>query len=141
MHWHNRRMRFTLRVVFTAIATWLVSIWLPGLNIVNYGTETWQLALTSLAVAFAFGIINATIGNLIRIVAFPIYILTLGIVSFFVNGLLLMIVHWISEAIGWGLSIDSYWWGMLGAFLIAVLTGLITMLTRPIFGKRRQRRR
>ena len=134
-------MRFTLRVVFTAIATWLVGMWLPGLNIVNFGSEPWQLALTSLAVAFAFGIINATIGNLIRIVAFPIYILTLGIVSFFVNGLLLMIVHWISEAIGWGLSIDSYWWGMLGAFLIAVLTGLITMLTRPIFGKRRQRRR
>lgn len=134
-------MRFTLRVVFTAIATWLVSMLLPGLNIVNFGSEQWQLALTYLAVAFAFGLINATLGNLIRIVAFPIYILTLGIVSFFVNGLLLMIVHWISEALGWGLRIDSYLWGILGAFLIAIVTGLITMITRPIFGKRRQRRR
>ena len=134
-------MRFTLRVVFTAIATWLVSMLLPGLNIVNFGSEQWQLALTYLAVAFAFGIINATLGNLIRIVAFPIYLLTLGIISFFVNGLLLMIVHWISEALGWGLRIDSYLWGILGAFLIAVLTGIITLITRPIFGKRRQRKR
>lgn len=134
-------MRFTLRVVFTAIATWLVSMLLPGLSIVNFGGEQWKLALTYLAVAFAFGIINATLGNLIRIVAFPIYLLTLGIVSFFVNGLLLMIVHWISEGLGWGLRIDSYLWGILGAFLIAILTGLITLITRPIFGKRRQRKR
>ena len=134
-------MRFFLRVLFTAIATWLVSILLPGLEIVSFGPETWQLAVTAVAVAFAFGLINATVGNLIRIVAFPLYLLTLGIISFFVNGLLLMIVHWASNALGWGLQVDSYWWGVLGAFLITVITGIITMLTRPVFGKRRHRQR
>lgn len=141
MQCENVGMRFFLRIVFTALATWLVSLLLPGLDIISFGTETWELALTAVAVAFGFGIINATIGNLIRIVAFPIYLLTLGLVSFFVNGLLLMIVHWISEAIGWGLHVENYWWGILGALLITITTGIITMLTRPIFGKRRQRKR
>ncbi|WP_293698650.1 phage holin family protein [uncultured Agrococcus sp.] len=134
-------MRFFLRIVFTAVATWLVSLILPGLEVESFGSDWWQVALTTLAVAFAFGFINATIGNLIRIVAFPLYILTLGIISFFVNGLLLMIVHWVSEALGWGLYIDNYWWGILGAFLISLTTGIITMITRPVFGKRRQRKR
>lgn len=137
----NMGMRFFLRIVFAAIATWLVSLLLPGLEIDSFGPDWWQVALTSLAVAFGFGVINATLGNLIRIVGFPLYILTLGIISFFVNGLLLMIVHWVSEAIGWGLHIDNYWWGILGAFLISLMTGIITMVMRPVVGKRRQRKR
>lgn len=134
-------MRFLLRVVFTAIAIWLVTLFVGGVHIVSYGEEWWQIALTTLGVALVFAIVNATVGNLIRIVAFPLYILTLGIVALFVNAFLLMIVHWISNAVGVGLQVDGFWWGMLAAVCIAFLTWLITILTRPIFGKERPRER
>ncbi|WP_413317483.1 phage holin family protein [Agrococcus sp. 1P02AA] len=134
-------MRFLLRVVFTAIAIWLVTLFVGGVHIVPFGDEGWQVALTTLGVAIVFAIVNATIGNVIRIVAFPLYILTLGIVALFVNAFLLMIVHWISEAVGYGLQVDGFWWGMLAAVCIAFLTWLITIVTRPIFGKERPRER
>ncbi|SFS10731.1 putative membrane protein [Agrococcus baldri] len=134
-------MRFLLRVIFTAIAIWLVTLFVGGIHIVSYGEQWWQIAVTTLGVALVFALVNATVGNVIRVVAFPLYILTLGIVALFVNAFLLMIVHWISDAVGYGIRVDGFWWGMLAAVCIAFLTWLITILTRPIFGKERPRER
>jgi putative membrane protein len=134
-------MRFMLRVVFTAVAIWLVTLFVPGVRIDAIGSAWWEVALTTLGVALVFAIVNATIGNLIRIVAFPLYILTIGIVALFVNAFLLMIVHWLSQIVGFGIQVESFWWGMLGAVCIAFLTWFITIVTRPIFGKERPRER
>lgn len=131
--------RFLLRTVFTAIALWLVALWLPGIGVDSFGPAWWQIGLTYLLVALIFGLVNGIIGNLIRIVAFPIYLLTLGLVSLLVNGFLLVIVHWISEAVGFGLRVEGFWWGVLGAFLIGIITWLITMLTKPILGSEKPR--
>ena len=134
-------MRFLLRVLFTALAIWLVTLFVPGIRIVSFGSAWWHIALTTVGVALVFAFVNATIGNLIRIVAFPLYILTLGIVALFVNAFLLMIVHWLSEMVGYGIRVETFWWGMLAAVCIAFLTWLITIVTRPIFGKERPRER
>ncbi len=134
-------MRFLLRVVFTALAIWLVTLFVPGISIVPFGSAWWQIALTTLGVALVFALVNATVGNLIRIVAFPLYIVTLGIVALFVNAFLLMIVHWLSELVGYGIRVETFWWGMLAAVCIAFLTWFITIVTRPIFGKERPRER
>ncbi|MCR8671398.1 phage holin family protein [Agrococcus sp. HG114] len=134
-------MRFLLRVVFTAVAIWLVTLFLPGIQILPFGPAWWHVAVTTLGVALVFALVNATLGNLIRIVAFPLYILTLGIVALFVNAFLLMIVHWISQSVGFGIRVESFWLGMLAAVCIGFLTWLITIVTRPIFGKERPRER
>ncbi|SDS11151.1 phage holin family protein [Agrococcus carbonis] len=134
-------MRFLLRVLITAVAIWLVTLFIGGIRIVPFGDAWWQVAATTVGVALVFALVNATIGNLIRIVAFPLYILTLGIVALFVNAFLLMIVHWLSELVGFGIRVDGFWWGMLAAVCIAFLTWLITIVTRPIFGKERPRTR
>lgn len=128
-------MRFLLRIVFTAVAIWLVTLILDGVEVVAWEPGTWPYVGALLLVALVFGVINATLGNLIRIVAFPIYILTLGIAALFVNALLLLSVHWISEAVGWGLRIDGFWWGFLGAILISFGVWLITVLTKPLLGR------
>ncbi|WP_430591795.1 phage holin family protein [Humidisolicoccus flavus] len=134
-------MRFFLRVVFTAIAIWLVSLVVGGISVTPYEDTTFATIVTFLLVALVFGVINASLGNLIRIVAFPLYILTLGLIALIVNGFLLMIVHWISDAVGFGLTVDGFWWGVLGALLISFVTWLITAITRPVVGKEKQRKR
>ena len=134
-------MRFLLRVLITAAAIWLVTLFIGGIRIVPFGEAWWQVGATTVGVALVFALVNATIGNLIRIVAFPLYILTLGIVALFVNAFLLMIVHWLSELVGYGIHVESFWWGMLAAVCIGFLTWLITIVTRPVFGKERPRER
>jgi len=66
-----------------------------------------------------------------RIVAFPLYVLTLGLISFIVNGLLLLLVAWISDLMGFGLQIDGFWWGVLGALVLGLISWLIGLIVRP----------
>jgi putative membrane protein len=89
------------------------------------------MALTYLLVAAIFGVVNTVIGNLVRIVAFPLYILTLGLVSLVVNGAMLLIVHAISEWFGFGLSVESFWWGVVGALVLSLSSWLIGLVFRP----------
>ncbi|MFC7431804.1 MULTISPECIES: phage holin family protein [unclassified Agrococcus] len=134
-------MRFLLRLAGTALAIWVVTLIVPGIHIVPWEPGVGPEVGTLLLVAVVFGVINATIGNLIRIVAFPIYLLTLGIAALFVNALLLMSVHWISEAVGFGLRLDGFWWGFLSAILISFGTWLVTVVTKPLWRKDRKRDR
>lgn len=96
-----------------------------------------ELVLTFLLVGLVFGLVNGIIGNAIRIVAFPIYVLTLGLIAIVVNALLLMLVAWLTNLFGFGLNIDSFLWaGVLGAIVLGLLNWAIGLVLRPIVGKR-----
>ncbi len=131
--------RFLIRLIINTIALWLTTLIVAGVSVVSYGTEddTVALVLTYLLVGLIFGLVNGIIGNLIRIVAFPLYILTLGLIALIVNGLLLLLVAWISSLIGFGLTVDSFWWGVLGAIVLGLLSWLIGIVLRPLVGRKR----
>lgn len=96
-----------------------------------------ELVLTFLLVGLVFGLVNGIIGNAIRIVAFPIYVLTLGLIAVVVNALLLMLVAWLTSLFGFGLHVEGFLWaGVLGALVLALLNWAIGLVLRPIVGKR-----
>ena len=134
-------MRFIVRLLINALALWLTTLIVGGVHIVPYAPgETLETILTLLLVALIFGIVNGIIGNFIRIVAFPIYILTLGLIALIVNGLLLLLVSWISKTfLGFGLFVDDFWWGVLGALVLGLISWLIGILLRPIMGRENSR--
>lgn len=131
--------RFVVRLLINSVALWLTTLIVSGVTIVSYGPrdDTLAFVLTLVLVALIFGLVNGIIGNLIRIVAFPLYILTLGLIALLVNGLLLLLVAWISDLIGFGLTIESFWWGVLGAVVLGLLSWLIGILLRPLVGRSR----
>jgi putative membrane protein len=130
--------RFLIRLIINTIALWLTTLIVAGVSVVSYGVEgdTVALVLTYLLVGLIFGLVNGIIGNLIRIVAFPLYILTLGLIALIVNGLLLLLVAGISDLIGFGLEVDGFWWGVLGAIVLGLLSWLIGILLRPLVGRK-----
>lgn len=133
-------MRLVIRLLINAVALWLTTLIVAGVTVTAFAPGgTLETVLTYLLLAAIFGIVNGVIGNLIRIVAFPIYILTLGLVALLVNGLLLLIVSWISGLIGFGLGVDGFWWGVLGALVLGIISWLIGILLRPVIGKPKSR--
>ncbi|WP_396289991.1 phage holin family protein [Curtobacterium sp. KT1] len=131
-------MRFLVRLVVNAVALWLTTLIVSGVSVTAFGDGgTTATVLTYLLVAFVFGLVNAVIGTLIRIVAFPIYILTLGLISFIVNAILLLIVAGISDAFRFGLEVESFGWGIVGAFVLAVFAWLIGLFVRPVLNRQR----
>lgn len=128
--------RFLIHLIVTALALWVTTAIVTGVHLVPYADDTTAVVLSYLLVALIFGIVNAFIGKIVRIVAFPLYILTLGLISFIVNGLLLLLVAWISGLFGFGLVIDGFWWGVLGALVLGVVSWLLGILLRPLTRRR-----
>ena len=137
--------RFLIRLIVNsfalAIAVWVV----PGLTMVPYaqgesvvvGGPSLELILSYLLIALVFGLINGIIGNAIRIVAFPIYILTLGLISLVVNAALLLLVTLVSEWLGFGLFVQDFYWGIIGALVLRLSGWIIGMVLRPLVKIRR----
>jgi putative membrane protein len=131
-------MRFLVRLLVNALALWLTTLLVAGVHVVPFSPgDTLAVVLTYLLVALIFGVVNGVIGNFIRIVAFPLYLLTLGLLALVVNALLLLLVSWISGLLGFGLVVDGFWWGVLGALVLGILSWLIGILLRPLVGRDR----
>ncbi|GAA2447165.1 MULTISPECIES: phage holin family protein [Agromyces] len=124
-------MRFIVKTIVVALALWLTTFIVAGVSVVPYEDTQLATILTYLLVAAIFGVVNAIVGGFIRVVAFPIYVITLGLISFIVNGLLLLLVDWISGLIGFGLEVDGFWWGVLGALVLGLISWLIGLIVRP----------
>lgn len=126
-------MGFLVRLLTTAVALWLTTLIVPGVRVDAFDPGgTTESVLTYLLLAFIFGVVNAVVGTVIRIVAFPLYVLTLGLVALLVNGVLLLIVAGISDLLDFGLVVDGFWWGVVGALVLGVISWLIGIVTRPL---------
>ena len=131
-------MRFFIRVVINAFAIWVVTLIEPlEVRVRAFAPgETLQLVLTLLAVAAVFALVNTFIGTVIKIVAFPLYILTLGLISLLINGLLLWITAWATGWWGWGLTVEDFWLGGVAALVISIINWIFGVILRPQLKKR-----
>jgi putative membrane protein len=139
-YYHGGMRRFLVRLVINAVALWLTTLIVLGVHVHSYADGVLATIATYLLVALVFGIVNGVIGNLVRIVAFPLYILTLGLLALIVNALLLLLVAWLSSLAGFGLVVDNFWSGFWGALVLAIISWLIGIILRPLLGPARSRR-
>jgi putative membrane protein len=137
-------LRFLIRLVVNSVAL-AIAVWIvPGLTMVAYaqgepvvvGGPSFELVLSYLFIALVFGVINGIVGNAIRIVAFPLYVITLGLIALIVNGLLLLLVNLISTWVGFGLFVEDLYWGIIGALVLSLSSWIIGLLVRPLINKR-----
>lgn len=109
-------MRLLIRWLVLAIALWVTANLLPGINI----DDTWSLVIGSAVL----GLVNATVRPVLKVLTFPITILTLGIFLLVVNGLSFMLAAWFVE----GFSVESLGSAMLGAIGVSIISWLLSGL-------------
>jgi putative membrane protein len=96
---------------------------------VAFGVTAWLLSgmelsggvLGALWVSLLFGVVNAVVGTLVRIVTLPLTLLTLGLFSIVVNAALLEL----TDAITSHLSIDEFWWTAIWAAIVLSLVSVV----------------
>ena len=103
----------------------------PGLVIAFPPGETLQFVITLLVVAAIFALVNTFIGTVIKILAFPIYILTLGLIGLIINAFLLWLTAWITGFWSWGLRVEDFWWGVVAAIIISLINWIFGIILRP----------
>ncbi|MEO3745090.1 phage holin family protein [Plantactinospora sp. B5E13] len=116
-------MGFLIRLVISAVALWITSLVVPGIELT--GRSGWENALTVLVVAFIFGIVNAVLKPIIHVVGCVFYLLTLGLFALVVNALLFLLTDWIANLFDLPFSIDGFWPAFYGAIVMAVVGWLL----------------
>ena len=109
-------MRMLLNWVLSAVAVWIVAKVVPGVHV----SGPWAALIAALVIGF----INATLGLVLKIVTFPLTVLTLGIFWMVINALMLELAAFFVR----GFQVK----GFLAAFLGAIVLSLVNLLLRSI---------
>src|ERR1044072_8522330 len=108
-------MTFLIRLLVKAAGLYVATRIVPG---VSYSGGT----LAFLGVALVFGVVNAFIRPVAKILTFPIIIVTLGIFALVVNGLMLWLTISISSALGLGFHVSGFWAAFWGGLVVSVVS-------------------
>jgi putative membrane protein len=119
-------VRLIVRLLATAVAL-AVAAWLVDGISVGPGTDT-ERALTLLGVAVIFGLVNAIIRPILRLLTLPLVVLTLGLFLLVLNALMLLLTEWIAEQFNLAFQVDGFWSAVLGALIVTVVSFLINIV-------------
>jgi putative membrane protein len=120
----NLIIRLLANAVALAAASWLVS------GITLQGATTSRRVLTLLIVAAIFGIVNAIVKPVVKVLSFPLLILTLGLLTFVINAVMLLLTSWITGKLDVQFHVDGFWAALFGALIISVV-GMIINTVLP----------
>lgn len=113
-------MKLLLRWSLSALALMLLPQLVDAIRVDSF--------YAALAAALCIGLVNALIRPILIIVTLPINILTLGLLTFAINGLL----FWFVASFVKGFTVTGFWPAVLGAILYSIATWAIsTMLRDP----------
>jgi putative membrane protein len=116
--------RFLIRWAINAIALYVAVSVVPGISLQS---SNW-LALVWLALIF--GVINAFLGPLLKLLTCPLILLTLGLFTLIINTLLLYLAGYVGSAFGVGFTIDSFWYALLASLVISVVSIVLSLFFR-----------
>src|SRR5512138_649803 len=116
-------MPFLVRLLVNAAALWVATRVVPGVNFTGG-------APPMLGVALVFGIINAILRPIAMILTFPILIVTLGLFTLVINGVMLLVTSALSDTLGLGFHVSGFWAAFWGALVVTIVSWLLSMLLK-----------
>jgi putative membrane protein len=107
---------FLIHWILSAIALLIVANILPGIKLDSFGS--------ALIAALVIGLVSATVGFFLKIILLPFIVLSLGIVYFIINGLMLEL----ASALVPGFRVSGLLTAMLGSILLTIVDFLLNRL-------------
>lgn len=112
-------MRLLLNWVLSALAVWIVAQVVPGVHVSG--------AAAALIAALVIGFINATLGLVLKILTFPLTLLTLGVFWFVINALMLEFASWFVP----GFQVRGFFAAFIGAIVLSLVNLVLKGIVMP----------
>jgi putative membrane protein len=122
---------FLIKVLVNAVAIWIATLVVDGMTVRGPGSDLGSRILTYLVIGAIFGVINALIKPVVRLLTLPFYVITLGLFTFVVNALMLQLTSWISQATPLTFHIDDFFWTAILGAVVVTFVSLVLNLVIP----------
>jgi putative membrane protein len=123
---------FVIGTVVTAVAFYILVTLLPAMFAYSGGIAG------LIVISVIFGVVNGLIGPIVKLLALPIRLATLGLVGFLINGGLLLLTAWVSDLVGFTLqvgdfppdlfTVDTLIAAVVGAVVLSITSSLIRLV-------------
>jgi putative membrane protein len=111
-------MKFLTWLAVNALALG-AAVWLfDGITLT--GASDGDKVLTLVIVGAIFGVITSFVRPLVRLLSLPLIVLTLGLMLFVINALMLLLTSWVAEQADLGFHVDGFWTALWGSVVISL---------------------
>ncbi|RNF93129.1 phage holin family protein [Streptomyces botrytidirepellens] len=97
-----------------------VAIWLLK-DITLTGENTGRQTITLILVALLFGVVNVVVKPVVKLLAFPLFILTLGLITLVINALMLLLTSWLAGKMDLSFHVEGFGTAFLGALVVSIV--------------------
>lgn len=105
-----------------AVAVWILD------KITLTGDSTFKKVWTLLLVALVFGLVNFLVKPIVKLLTFPLFILTLGLITLVVNALMLMLTSWLADKLDLSFHVEGFWTAVLGGLIVSVVSWALNVV-------------
>jgi len=113
-------MKFLIRILITAVALWVATRLVSG---ITYHGNWLGLA----GVALVFGLVNSIVRPILAFLSFPLLIVTLGLFTFVLNAVMLMLTSALSSRLGIDFHVAGFWAAFWGAIVVGIVSFLLSI--------------
>ena len=118
-------MKILIRVVITAIALWVATLVVNGIDVTAATTP--RKIGTLVVVAAVVGLINAFLKPIVKSLGCALYVVTLGLFALVVNGLLLWLASFVAGRLHLPFHVSGFWAAFWGAIVVGLVSWLLNL--------------
>ena len=112
-----------IKLLVNGVALWVAALLLPGIRLDDGNSSLSGRLVTLLWVAVIFVLVNALIKPVLKLLALPVIILTLGLFALVVNAAMLQLTSWFAGQLDLAFHVDNFIWdALLGSIIITVVS-------------------
>jgi putative membrane protein len=111
--------KFMVKTLANAVALG-VAVWLVN-GITLTGSDTRHKVLTLVLVALVFGVVNWLVKPIVKLLSFPLFLLTLGLFTLVVNALMLILTSYLSGKLTLNFHVSSFWSALIGGMIVSIV--------------------
>ncbi|WP_353943598.1 phage holin family protein [Streptomyces sp. HUAS MG91] len=119
-------MNFVVKTIANAGAL-AVAVWVLD-KITLTGDSTPKKIGTLVVVALLFGLVNFIVKPIVKVLTFPLFILTLGLITLIVNALMLLLTSWLAGKLDLSFHVDGLWTAVLGGLIISIVSWALNLV-------------
>jgi putative membrane protein len=117
-------IKLLTRWLIIALALFIAAWLLPGITVEGDGWVVYAI------MALILGLVNALVRPFLKLLTCPLILLTLGLFTLVINAITFLLATEIAQALGVAFYVDGFWWALLGALIVSIVTTGLSMVLK-----------